>query len=161
MTREKITVYRFTRGGWYVTSSAAQNKSSFLCHFPMYFPTDTRDSTIIGKDLASPYEAGKWPLTLIGPLVKNNDNLQAHVLECHWLMKVTTTLEPEHFQHPSDCLPQHFQHWLRLREKALVIQNPNCCDGNRQLHQHLPNLPRPVNHNILRPLRGSSEIKTL
>lgn len=26
--------------------------------------------------------------------------------------------------------PQNLQHWLMLREKASVIQNPNCCDGN-------------------------------
>lgn len=127
--------YKFTRGGWYVTTSPAQNKnSSFVCHFPMYFPPDRRDSTVIGRDLASPYEAGKWPLPLIGPLVKNKDNLQEHVLECHWLMKVTMTLEPEHFQHPSDCPPQNFQHWLMLREKASVMQNPNSCDGNSYIN---------------------------
>lgn len=62
----------------YVTVSPAQNQnSSFVCHFPKYFPTDIRDSTVTGRELASPYEAGKGPLTLIGPLVKNKDNLQA------------------------------------------------------------------------------------
>lgn len=47
-------------------------------------------------------------------------------------------------------------------EKTSVIQNPKCCDGNRhrQLRQHLPNTPGPVNHNVaLRPLNSSSEVK--
>lgn len=76
-------------------------------------------------------------------------------------MKVTITLEPEHFEHPSDFPPQNFQQWLMLREKASGIRNPKCCDGNRhrQLYQHLPNTSGPVNHNVaLRPLDGSSEV---
>lgn len=147
----------------YVTASPAQNQnSSFVSHFPKYFPTDIRDSTVTGRELASPYEAGKGPLTLIGPLVKNKDKHR----------KVTDVLRvpltDESHYHPRALPisfrlpPQNFQHWLMLRGKASVIQNPNCCYGNRQLHQHLPNLPKPVNHNVvLRPLNGSSEVKTL
>lgn len=113
----------------YVTASPAQNQnSSFVSHFPKYFPTDIRDSTVTGRELASPYEAGKGPLTLIGPLVKNKDKHR----------KVTDVLRvplaDESHYHPRALPisfrlpPQNFQHWLMLRGKASVIQNPNCCE---------------------------------
>lgn len=39
--------------------------------------TDKAESALTGRELASPFEAEKWPLALIGPWVKHKDKLQA------------------------------------------------------------------------------------
>lgn len=63
LIREKIALQQIHQRWMYVTASPAQNQnSSFVCHFPMLL-AGKKDSTLTGRELASPFEAGKWPLT--------------------------------------------------------------------------------------------------
>lgn len=137
----------------YVTASPAQNQnSSFFCHFSILL-TDKRDSTLTGTELACPFGAGKWPLTLTGPWGKHKDNLQGQ--KGHRCVRVP--LSDESHYHPK-CISNALQtFFLKIFSTGWCQESnpdPKYCDGNRhrELHQHLPNTSGPVNHNIaLRP----------
>lgn len=152
LIREKIALEQIHQVWMYATAFPAQNQnSSFVCHLPMLL-TDKRDFTLTGREITSPFEAGKWPLALTGPWVKHKDNL--------WAQKGHRCIRTRALWTPFRLPPSEFSALVDAKREG--ISNPESKMlwwKQTQLHQHLPNTSGPVNHKVaFRSLNGSSEV---